>query len=168
MSRPSRDEGWALVLQALQQRGTCVRRQTACLIVDENNRLLSLGYNGVAPGFPHCNEGNPCYPGAAPGSAVSGDAGNESSNCEANHAEASCLVWLPDPRLAKSLYCTNLPCHSCAKLILQTAVTYVYALEDYPDHRGLELLLRKPGMEVRVTNVGYRKLGNYTSKYEVG
>ena len=156
MSRLSRDQGWAEVLRALKQRGTCVRRQTAALIVDSGNRVLSMGYNGVAPGFPHCSEGNPCYPGAAPGSLVSGDAGNENSKCEASHAEQSALVWLPDPRQAYAMFCTNLPCFTCSKLILQTSITYVCALEDYPDHRGLSLLLEKENTEVRINDLLYR------------
>lgn len=155
MTRLARDQGWAQVLQALRQRGTCVRRQTAALIVDDLNRVLSMGYNGTAPGFPHCNEGFPCYPGAAPGSAASGDSGNENSGCEAAHAEQAALVWLPDPRQAHAMFCTNLPCFTCAKLILQTNIKYVCALEDYTDHRGLELLLRKPGMGVRIADYVY-------------
>ena len=67
---------------------------------------------------------------------LSGDAGNENSKCEASHAEQSALVWLPDPRQAYAMFCTNLPCFTCSKLILQTSITYVCALEDYPTPTG--------------------------------
>ena len=153
--RPTRDQSWCQLLQVLKLRSTCLRRQTAALIVDAHNRLLSSGFNGVAPEFPHCNEGAPCYPGAAPGSVASGDAGNESTLCQAGHAEMNALIWLPDPRMAHILYCTNLPCFSCAKAVLQTSIEYVCCVEDYPDHRGLDLLLEKKGMEVRVGDDRY-------------
>jgi dCMP deaminase len=153
--RPSVDKTWCDMLQILRRRSTCLRRQTAALIVDKGNRLLSTGYNGNAPGFPHCNEGSPCYPEAKPGSLKSGDAGNEATLCQASHGEMAALVWLPDPRQGYALYSTNLCCFTCAKLVLQTNIEYVCAIEDYPDHRGLELLLKKPKLKVRVGNEIY-------------
>lgn len=164
--RPTKDQTWCQVLQVLKLRSTCLRRQTAALIVDPYNRVLSTGYNGVAPGFPHCSGGYPCYPGAVPGSVVSGDSGRETSLCQASHAEMSALVWLADPRMARSLYCTNLPCSTCAKLILQTSIEYVCAIEDYPDHQGLAMLLNRPGMEVRVGNGLYTKKASNDHFYQ--
>jgi dCMP deaminase len=155
--RPTRDQSWCAILQELRKKSTCLRRQTAALVVDVHNRLLSTGFNGVAPGFPHCSEGFPCYPDAGPNSRVSGDAGNETTRCQAGHAENNSLIWLPDPRLAYAMYATNLPCFSCAKAVLQTAIEYVCVIEDYPDHRGLDLLLQKNGMEVRIGDELWRR-----------
>lgn len=39
------------------RRTTCIRRGVGCVLADERGRVLSIGYNGVAAGMPHCNEG---------------------------------------------------------------------------------------------------------------
>lgn len=39
-----------------QKESTCFRLQVGAVIADDNNRILSIGYNGTVKGFAHCND----------------------------------------------------------------------------------------------------------------
>lgn len=54
--RPSKDKTFLDIASTLAKRGTCIRKQVGCVLVDELGQTLSTGYNGVARGLPHCNE----------------------------------------------------------------------------------------------------------------
>lgn len=138
MSRPTLDEYWKKHLLLVTERSTCLRRKTAAIITDERGAILSSGYNGIGSGIPHC--GRPDSPCSGEGR-VAGDSGNETTNCWATHAEANAILQCHRLDLAHTIYCTNFPCFSCAKLIVNTPICRVIALEDYPgDTRGRVLL----------------------------
>ena len=119
--------------------GTCVRRQVGAVLVDDSNRIVSTGFNGVPPGWDHCRygPGNDC-PGrnAKPGENLDG--------CVSNHAEANALIWCGDPTRPKVLYCTSSPCISCTKMLLCTTVHSIIFLEEYPHTESRDLWLRHP------------------------
>lgn len=54
--RISRDEWGLRLAEVTALRGTCLRRQVGCVLVDYGGRVLATGYNGVPRGMPHCNE----------------------------------------------------------------------------------------------------------------
>jgi dCMP deaminase len=56
MSRIDRDEWGLRIAETTALRGTCLRRQVGCFLVDRRGNELSMGFNGVASGMPHCNE----------------------------------------------------------------------------------------------------------------
>jgi dCMP deaminase len=123
--RPSRDLVYLRMAHNIATRGTCARRQVGCILVDEDGFVLSMGYNGVAAGRPHCSEGNPC-PGAFAPSGELLDA------CQALHAEQNAILRLPDPRKVHTAYCTVSPCISCVKLLLGTAARRIVFSDLYP------------------------------------
>jgi dCMP deaminase len=126
--RPNKDHYWLGLLTNLKERGTCPRRQTAALIVDDDNHIISTGYNGPPKGFRHCTDW-PCL-GAA-------DPPGDSSRCFALHAEQNALLQAGDRlRFAETMYCTTLPCFTCAKLICNTSIKRVIYQEDYKDQMG--------------------------------
>ena len=53
--RPSWDEYFLEVMHSLAKRATCDRGRTACVIVKDNQIIVS-GYVGSPPGLPHCDE----------------------------------------------------------------------------------------------------------------
>jgi dCMP deaminase len=79
------------------------------VLVDEHNRIVSTGYNGVACGQQHCTD-VPC-PGALEPSGSGLDA------CEAIHAEQNALLFC-DVVKVHTAYVTVTPCVSCMKLLL--------------------------------------------------
>lgn len=135
---------------------TCAKRQYFAVIISENKRLLSQGYNGSPPGMGHCNQGHcPRYANGSPSGSVYDD-------CIAAHAEANAIMWA-DPHARKgatgegsTLIINGSPCYGCAKLIATSGIRRIigqsdpsYAQEqhvvDYLKSNKIEtILLTKP------------------------
>lgn len=54
--RPSWDEYFAGIAEAVSKRATCPRASVGAVIVSEDNRILSTGYNGSTRGDLHCTD----------------------------------------------------------------------------------------------------------------
>jgi dCMP deaminase len=141
MARPSLDDYFLAMLPLVASRGTCPRRQVACILVDEKGRLVATGYNGNAPGMAHCID-KPC-PGAE-------SIGGLRESCQAVHAEASALLQARASRREPcTAYCSLTPCFSCAKLLISAGITRVVAMDTYKyDALGLQLL-HEAGVELK-------------------
>lgn len=138
-------DAWAMSLAVVtEKRGTCLRRQVGCVLLDRQNRLLATGYNGVARGLPHCNEAvfgeevptsgpygvRPVlYPHACPGARMPSGTGLDV--CEAVHAEQNALLQCGDPDVVWSCYVTVSPCVPCTKLLMNTGCRRVVFREAY-------------------------------------
>lgn len=53
--RPNWDEYFLNIAKEVAKRATCPRASVGAIIV-KDNRILTTGYNGAAPGEPHCME----------------------------------------------------------------------------------------------------------------
>lgn len=124
MNRISRDEQGIRIARVVAQRGECIRRQVGAVITDMRGRILSTGYNGVAPGQ------TPCINAPCPGHDF--PSGKGLDVCQASHAEISALVTLEKPFEAHTMYCTTAPCVSCVKALLLTSIQRIVFAEDYP------------------------------------
>jgi dCMP deaminase len=129
--RPTRDDIYLRMAELIAERGTCIRRQVGCILVDSRGRVLSMGYNGVAAGRPHCSEGCPC-PGAKFPS------GQGLDKCEAIHAEQNAIILLSDPWSVETAYITTTPCLSCVKLLLGTSCKRIVCRSLYPHHEAIQ------------------------------
>lgn len=54
--RPSLDQYLMGLAMVASKRTTCIKRAVGCVLADAKGHVLSIGYNGVASGRPHCNE----------------------------------------------------------------------------------------------------------------
>lgn len=85
-------------------RGTCDRAQVGAVLVN-NNRIISIGYNGAPSGKPHCDE-----------------VGHKLKNnhcTNAIHAEMNCLEYAPHVTYPRcTLYVTHFPCMDCVIMLL--------------------------------------------------
>lgn len=119
------------MLNLVSARSTCGRRSVGAILVDEHNRILSTGYNGVPPRYPHCTEvactGHNDQPG-------------DSSRCAAIHAEVNAILQCHRIDLIHTLYVSAAPCYTCAKMLCNTNLKQVVCLETYADAKGRELL----------------------------
>ena len=142
MSRPSLDKYWLEKLASFASRGTCPRRQVACLLTDELGRLVSSGYNGNPKGATHCID-EPC-----PGSpTICG----KREDCEAVHAELNAVIQAGDSkRVPVTAYCSLTPCRPCAAALLSIGVKRVVALERYKYDNAGPILLDKAGVKLEV------------------
>ena len=56
MTRPTWDEYFLAIAEMVSRRSTCPRAHVGAVIVSQDNRILSTGYNGSPPSEPHCGD----------------------------------------------------------------------------------------------------------------
>ena len=118
------------------------RRLHVGAIVVKDDRIISIGYNGMPSGWD--NNCEVCV--------SIDDVGNPTlkSKPEVLHAESNAIA-----KLAKSnesgndatLFVTHSPCLECAKLIYQSGISTVYYKDNYRSNDGIEFL-QKSNVEV--------------------
>lgn len=141
MGRISRVEMFMDVAKVVSKRATCFRLNVGA-VVTIDNRIVSHGWNGQAPGEPHCT-GHSC-PGA--------------DGCkETIHAEVNALQHVPKAigLLMKDVYVTDSPCLDCAMVIAKSRVKRVFYSTPYRDTSGLDWLSRQGVSCYRVLPGGY-------------
>lgn len=124
----------------VSQRGTCDRAYVGCVIVNEDNRIVSTGYNGSIKGNPHCDEiGHTMRDG----------------HCIATiHAEMNALLYCAKEGISVNgckAYVTHFPCLNCTKSLIQAGIKKIYYKEAYRvDDYAIEILNRN--------NISYEKI----------
>lgn len=113
------------------RRATCYRGNVGALIV-RNNDIISMGYNGPAPGEAHCR-GEICPL-------------DENGGClRSFHAEENAIGRAISKTMRSDLdgyhlYCTSSPCGPCAERIVRSKIAAVFYRHPYRDPTGLVLL----------------------------
>lgn len=113
------------------------RKKVGCILVDQQDNIISYGFNGTPTGFDNSCEYINEY-----GEFVTKD--------EVLHAESNAIT-----KIAKStnssdgckMYITLSPCIHCAKLIIQSGIKEVYYKEEYRNNEGL-LFLEKSKIKI--------------------
>jgi len=130
-NRITRDEMFMDIARIVAKRGTCRRLQVGCIIIDENNRVISIGYVGSPPGKPHCLDEGCIFDENEPG-------------CQRTiHAEVNAIGYaarVGTPIVNGSLYTTVSPCYKCAQLVVSAGITEVVYGEFYRDQSGIQYL----------------------------
>jgi dCMP deaminase len=107
------------------QLSSAKRLQVGAVVV-QDNRIVSIGYNGMPSGWT-----NECE----------NDDGKTKD--EVIHAEANAILKLArdgERGTGASLFCTHAPCIQCAKLIYGAGINSVYYRNTYRDDLGLQFL----------------------------
>jgi len=113
------------------------RRLQVGAIVVKDDRVISMGYNGMPAGW----DNNCEY--------VLED-NTLKTKPEALHAETNAIAKLArssDSGLGADIFITHSPCLDCAKLIYQSGISRVWYGAEYRDSAGPDFL-RKSGVEV--------------------
>jgi len=103
-------------------------------VVVKDNRIISIGYNGMPAGWT-----NECEDVVQ----LSDDTVVLKTKDEVIHAEANAILKLArdgERGNDSSLFCTHAPCIHCAKLIYGAGISSVYYRESYRDNDGLDFL----------------------------
>jgi len=122
------------------QLSSAKRLQVGAVVV-KDNRIISIGYNGMPSGWSNECEDIIQH---------SDDTVSLTTKHEVIHAEANAIIKLArdgESGNGSSLFCTHAPCIHCAKLIHGAGINTVYYRNSYRDTYGIEFL-QKCNIEV--------------------
>ena len=118
------------------------RMKVGCVIV-KDNRIISIGYNGMPSGWD--NDCEVITHTDFTGTIVT------KTKPEVLHAESNAIAKLAKSTESgdgASMFITCAPCMDCAKMIFQTGIKEVFYAEDYRDDAGISFL-NKCGITVK-------------------
>jgi dCMP deaminase len=141
--RPDWDSYFMDMAKLAARRSSCLRRAVGAVLV-KDRRLLATGYNGVPSGVTHC-EVTGCLR-----EKFDIPSGERHELCRGLHAEQNAIIQAALHGVSTRgavLYCTNLPCIICAKMLINTGVCRVVYLDGYCDPLT-EQMLAEVGVEL--------------------
>ena len=121
------------VAERFAQLSSATRLQVGAIVV-KDDRIISIGYNGMPSGWE-----NECE-----------IPGEDKTKAEVLHAETNAIAKLAksgESGLGATMFVTHAPCIDCAKLVYQSGIATVYYKSKYRSTQGLEFL-DKSGVEV--------------------
>jgi dCMP deaminase len=137
MNRPSWEEYFMEITRLVARRATCIRRQVGAVLV-MNKRLLATGYNGAPSGLAHCLEVG-CLR-----EEKNIPSGERHELCRGLHAEQNAIIQAAFHGIriqGATLYCTNLPCVICSKMLINAGIKEIIYESGYADDLTREMLL---------------------------
>ena len=125
------------ITELVAQRSTCLRRHVGAVFV-RDKRIITTGYNGVPVNINHCldvgclreQKGVP--------------SGERHELCRGLHAEQNAIIQAAIQGVTiqgATLYCTNMPCSICTKMLINAGIVEIYYKEGYSDPLASEMLL---------------------------
>jgi dCMP deaminase len=144
---------WLEVAQVISNRSRCSRAQIGAVIVNQDQRVISTGYNGAAANYPTTGD---CTNWCERAQGKTG-LGSAYEGCPSIHAEANALLYVDRSAIhGGTIYVTAPPCMNCAKLISNSGVSEVRFLIGEEDmHRNPQQsidYLMKCGISVNSTH----------------
>lgn len=142
------------VSERFAQLSSAKRLQVGAIVV-KNDRIISIGYNGMPTGWDNCCE----HKEYDLSRDINGDYFPDPHNhfphtdalgryalrtkSEVLHAESNAIAKLarsPESGEGATIFITHAPCIDCAKLIYQSGIAAVYYKHDYRSTQGIEFL----------------------------
>ncbi len=143
--RPSWDNYFLEVMHALAKRATCDRGRTACVIV-KNNQIIVSGYVGSPPGFPHCDDVGHMI------KTVTHNDGTQTTHCMRTlHAEQNAICQAAKCGISidgGTIYCKISPCRACAMLLISCGIKRVVSEYKYQTASEGEEMMRAAGIQI--------------------
>jgi dCMP deaminase len=137
--RPTWNQYFMNIAYIVASRSPDPDTQVGCVIVDKDRRIVSTGYNGTPPGYPHLEE----------------DWTRPNKYKMVTHAEINALLFSRTDLNNCSLYTTLQPCCDCIKAIAASGIKNIYYAEERPDKDLLKfvkncgILLRKITISIK-------------------
>jgi dCMP deaminase len=133
--RPSWEIYFMQITELVASRSTCIRRAVGAIIV-KDKRILSTGYNGAPSGIRHCLDIG-CLR-----EELKVASGERHELCRGIHAEQNAIIQAAFHGVSirgATLFCTNLPCSICAKMIINAGIEQIIYKSGYADPMSTEL-----------------------------
>ena len=124
------------ITELVAKRSTCRRRAVGAILV-KDKRILSTGYNGAPAGVRHCIDIG-CLR-----EELKIPSGEKHELCRGIHAEQNAIIQaaLHGVKIDGAiLFCTNLPCAICAKMIINAGIRRIFYKSGYADTLSQQLL----------------------------
>ena len=134
--RPDWDSYFMDMAKLAARRSSCLRRAVGAVLV-KDRRLLATGYNGAPTGVTHC-DATGCLR-----EKLNVPSGERHELCRGLHAEQNAILQAALHGVSireSSLYCTNLPCIICAKMLINAGVRRIVYLDGYADVLAAEMI----------------------------
>ena len=124
------------VAESFAKLSSAVRLQVGAIVV-KDDRIISIGYNGMPTGWDNCCEDI----------IRTDEVGFQvtKSKAEVLHAETNAIAKLAkssESGLGAAMFVTHAPCIDCAKLVYQSGIATVYYKHNYRSTQGLEFLTK--------------------------
>ena len=123
------------------------RRLHVGAIIVKDDRIISIGYNGMPAGWDNNCEDEIRWP--------NGDVKFLTTKPEVLHAEANALAKVArssESSEGATMFITHSPCFACAKLIYQSGIRKVYFGQHYRETDGVDFL-QKCNIDVEQVDV---------------
>jgi dCMP deaminase len=131
--RPTWDDYFMEVCDAIAKRATCDRGRSGCVIA-RDHQILVTGYVGSPPGLPHCDEAGHFF------KKTMHEDGHVTQHCVRTiHAEQNAICQAAKRGISlngATLYCRMTPCRVCCMLIISVGIERVVCEKRY--HAGAE------------------------------
>jgi dCMP deaminase len=143
--RPTWDEYFMEVANAIAKRATCDRGRSGCVIA-KDNQILATGYVGAPAGLPHCDDvGHQMKK-------ILHEDGTVTEHCVRTvHAEQNAICQAAKRGIAingATMYCRMTPCRTCAMLIINCGIVRVVAEYRYHDAEESEEMFKMAGIKL--------------------
>ena len=150
-NRPSWESYFMAITKLVAKRSTCRRRSVGAVLV-KDKRILATGYNGAPSGIEHCIDIG-CLR-----EKMNVASGERHELCRGIHAEQNAIIQAAFHGVSirdAILFCTNLPCSICAKMIVNAGIRTIYYEAGYADPMSMEML-KAAGIEIIQTESGHQ------------
>ena len=147
--RPDWDTYFMDLAILVSKRATCLRRKVGAVIVQDKH-ILSTGYNGAPKGIKHCQHTG-CLR-----EKLKIASGQRHELCRGLHAEQNAIIQAALYGVSLKgavLYCTNMPCAICAKMIINAGIKRIVVSDSYADQMAVSFL-----KEARVSIANIKKV----------
>ncbi len=117
------------ITELVAKRSTCTRRSVGAVLV-KDKQVLATGYNGAPSGIAHCADTG-CLR-----EQMNIPSGERHELCRGVHAEQNAIVQAALYGVsikASTLFCTNLPCSICTKMLINAGIKKIYYKSGYAD-----------------------------------
>lgn len=143
--RPSWDEYFIGMADAVSKRATCDRGRSGCVIV-RDRQMLVTGYVGSPKGLPHCDEVGHLF------KKLHHEDGTVTQHCVRTvHAEQNAICQAAKLGIAlegSTLYCRMTPCRTCAMLIINCGIVRVVCEKRYHSATESEEMFKEVGIKL--------------------
>ena len=133
--RPDWDVYFMEMAKLVSSRSTCLRRAVGAVLV-KDRRMLATGYNGAPTGMFHCDAIG-CMR-----NQMSVPSGERHELCRGLHAEQNAVIQAAFYGISirdSHLYCTNHPCATCAKMLINAGIKRIVYLDGYQDSLATQM-----------------------------